>query len=128
MRLLLDTHVLLWSVAQSDRLPDAARALLEDTDNALYCSTVSLWEITIKAALRRADFEVDVRKLRQALVRMGIDELPVEGRHAEALMQLPPVHKDPFDRMLIAQSMAEPLLLLTNDAMLTEYWDGVRLI
>ena len=128
MRLLLDTHVLLWSVAQSDRLPEPARALLEDTANALYCSTASLWEIAIKAALRRADFAVDIRKLRQALDRIGIVELPVEGRHTETLMQLPPIHKDPFDRMLVAQSMAEPLVLLTNDAVLSEYWDGVKLI
>ncbi len=128
MRLLLDTHVLLWSVAQSSRLPDEARTLLEDTDNTLYCSTASLWEIAIKAALRRADFEVDIRKLRQALARMGVVELPIEGRHTEMLMQLPAIHKDPFDRMLVAQSMAEPLVLLTNDAALTAYWDGVKLI
>lgn len=128
MRILLDTHVLLWSVAQSDRLPVAARELLEDTDNSLYCSVASLWEIAIKAALRRADFEMDIRKLRQALGRMSVVELPVEGTHTETLMQLPPIHKDPFDRMLVAQSMAEPLVLLTNDAVLAEYWDGVKLI
>lgn len=128
MRLLLDTHVLLWSVAQSDRLPDAARALLEDTDNTLYCSTASLWEIAIKVMLRRADFAVDVRKLRQALAKTGIAELPIDSRHTETLLQLPDLHKDPFDRMLVAQSMAEPLVLLTNDVQLAGYWDGVRLI
>ena len=128
MRLLLDTHVLLWSVAQSDRLPDTARELLEDTDNTLYCSAASLWEIAIKTALGRPDFVVDLRKLRQALGRMGIVELPIEGRHTETLIKLPPIHKDPFDRMLVAQSMAEPLVLLTNDAVLAEYWDGVKLV
>lgn len=128
MRILLDTHVLLWSVAQSDRLPVAARELLEDTDNALYFSVASLWEIAIKTTLGRPDFVVDLHKLRQALSRMGIVELPVEGTHTEALTQLPLIHKDPFDRMLVAQSMAEPLVLLTNDAVLTEYWDGVKLV
>lgn len=128
MRILLDTHVLLWSTAQSDRLPDAARELLEDTGNALYCSVASLWEIAIKNALGRPDFQVDLRKLRQALSRMGIVELAVEGTHTETLMQLPPIHKDPFDRMLVAQSMAEPLVLLTNDAILAKYWDGVKLV
>lgn len=128
MRILLDTHLLLWSVAQSDRLPDTARELLEDTDNTLFCSVASLWEIAIKTALRRADFAIDLRKLRHALDAMGVVELPVDGRHTETLIKLPPIHKDPFDRMLVAQSMAEPLVLLTNDAILTEYWDGVRLV
>lgn len=128
MRLLLDTHLLLWCVTQSDRLSDAARELLEDTDNMLFCSTASLWEIAIKAALRRDDFTVDLRKLRQALDTMGIAELPVLGRHTEAVLQLPDLHKDPFDRMLVAQSMTEPLVLLTNDRALAGYWDGVRLV
>jgi PIN domain nuclease of toxin-antitoxin system len=128
MRILLDTHLLLWSVAQSDRLPDTARELLEDTDNMLFCSVASLWEIAIKAALKRSDFAIDLRKLRHALDVMGIVELPVGGRHTETLMKLPPIHKDPFDRMLVAQSMAEPLVLLTNDAALAEYWDGVKLV
>lgn len=128
MRILLDTHVLLWSVAQSDRLPVAARELLEDMNNSLYVSVASLWEIAIKTTLGRHDFVVDLHKLRQTLSRMGIVELPIEGTHAEALMQLPPFHKDPFDRMLVAQSMAEPLVLLTNDTVLAEYWDGVKLV
>lgn len=128
MRILLDTHLLLWSVAQSDRLSDTARELLEDTDNTLFCSVASLWEIAIKIALRRADFAIDLRKLRHALDTMGVVELPVDGRHTETLVKLPPIHMDPFDRMLVAQSMAEPLVLLTNDAILTEYWDGVRLV
>ncbi len=128
MRLLLDTHVLLWAVAQSGRLPQDARDLLEDMGNTLFCSTASLWEIAIKAALRRKDFEVDIPALRATLVEMEIEELPVLGNHTEQLLQLPAIHKDPFDRMLVAQSMTEPLVLLTNDAVLAEYWDGVRLI
>ncbi len=128
MRILLDTHVLLWAVAQSSRLPQDARRLLEDPDNVLFCSTASLWEIAIKAGLGRKDFKVDIPALRKALAEMEIEELPVQGSHAELLPKLPAIHKDPFDRMLVAQSMAEPLVLLTNDAVLAGYWDGVRLI
>ena len=128
MRLLLDTHLLLWAVAMSDRLPGQARALIEDPQNRVYCSAASLWEIAIKAGLRRQDFQVDLSALRGALPEMAIEELAVTGVHTERLLELPPVHRDPFDRMLIAQSMAEPLVLLTNDAILTRYWNGVRLV
>lgn len=128
MRLLLDTHLLLWSVAMSDRLSGKARTLIEDGDNQVYCSAASLWEIAIKAGLRRQDFQVDLPALRGALSEMAIEELPVTGSHTEKLLELPPLHRDPFDRMLIAQSMAEPLVLLTNDAILARYWDGVQLV
>ena len=128
MRLLLDTHLLLWAVAGSDRLSAAARVLLENPENQLFCSVASLWEIAIKTGLRRADFEVRLPPLRKALARMGIEELAVLGSHTEQLLQLPAHHKDPFDRMLLAQSMAEPLVLLTNDELLLQYWDGVRLV
>ena len=128
MRILLDTHVLLWAVAQSAQLSTETRTLLEDTGNLLYCSTASLWEIAIKTGLRRPDFEVDLPELRRALASMDIEELPVLGNHTEQLLKLPLLHKDPFDRMLVAQSMAEPLVLLTNDSVLAQYWDGVRLV
>lgn len=128
MRILLDTHILLWAVAQSSQLSAEARSLLEDTDNLLYCSTASLWEIAIKSGLRRTDFDVTLPALRRALAQMDIEELPVLGNHAEQLLTLPHLHKDPFDRMLVAQSMAEPLVLLTNDNLLAQYWDGVRLV
>lgn len=128
MRILVDTHVLLWAVSDSRRLSSGARDLLEDTGNTLYCSTASLWEIAIKSALRRQDFDIDLREFRQALETMEIEELPVLGQHTEAVAGLPAMHKDPFDRMLIAQSMTEPLVLLTNDAVLAQYWDGVKLV
>jgi PIN domain nuclease of toxin-antitoxin system len=128
MRILVDTHVLLWAVTQSSRLPADARDLLEDTGNTLYCSTASLWEIAIKSALRRQDFDIDLREFRLALETMEVEELPVLGQHTEAVVSLPAIHKDPFDRMLVAQSMTEPLVLLTNDAVLAGYWDGVKLI
>ena len=128
MRLLLDTHLLLWAAAKSRRLPRAVRPLLEDTENEVFYSAASLWEIVIKSSLRRSDFNVDVAVLRSALAQMGFEELPVSGDHAERLASLPPLHKDPFDRMLVAQSLAEPLVLLTNDAVLGEYGKSVKVV
>jgi PIN domain nuclease of toxin-antitoxin system len=128
MRLLLDTHLVLWAVAMSTRLPAKARELLEDASNEIYCSAASLWEIAIKSALRRADFDVDLRLLRAALPEMAILELPVDGRHIERLATLPPIHKDPFDRLLIAQALAEPLVLLTSDATVARYGEGVLVV
>jgi len=128
MRLLLDTHLVLWAVAMSTRLPAKARELLEDASNEIYCSAASLWEIASKSALRRADFDVDLRLLRAALPEMAILELPVDGRHIERLATLPPIHKDPFDRLLIAQALAEPLVLLTSDATLAAYGEGVLVV
>ena len=128
MRLLVDTHLLLWATARSRRLPRAARLLLEEPANEVLFSAASLWEIVIKAALRRPDFKMDVALLRPALAEMGFSELPVTGAHTERLASLPPIHKDPFDRMLVAQSLAEPLVLLTNDSALAEYGDFVRVV
>jgi len=128
MRLLVDTHLLLWAASSSRRLPREARLLLEDPENELFFSAASLWEIAIKTALRRADFDVDLGLLRPALAKMGFVELAVSGAHAQRLVGLPPVHKDPFDRMLWAQSLAEPLVLLTNDAALARYGAFVRVV
>jgi len=128
MRLLVDTHLLLWAAARSRRLPREARRLLEDPANEVFYSAASLWEIAIKASLRRSDFKVDLTLLRPALAVMGLLELPVSGAHAERLASLPPIHKDPFDRMLVAQSLSEPLILLTNDAALAAYGEGVRVV
>ena len=128
MRLLVDTHLLLWAAASSRRLPREARRLLEDAANDVLYSAASLWEIAIKAALRKADFKADVALLRPALEEMGFVELPITGVHAERLTSLPPVHKDPFDRMLVAQSLSEPLVLLTNDGGLAGYGEFVRVV
>jgi PIN domain nuclease of toxin-antitoxin system len=128
VRLLVDTHLLLWATARSRRLPREARRLLEDPANEVFFSAASLWEIVVKMALRRSDFKVDVGLLRPALAEMGFAELPVTGAHAESLARLPPVHNDPFDRMLVAQSLAEPLVLLTNDGVLAAYGDVVRVV
>ena len=128
MRLLVDTHLLLWAAAKSRRLPEEARRLIEDPANEVFYSAASFWEIAIKAALRRSDFKVDLALLRFALAGMGFVELPVRGTHAEKLTELPPIHRDPFDRMLIAQSLSEPLVLLTNDAALAGYGEGVKVV
>lgn len=128
MRLLLDTHLLLWAAASSKRLPREARALLEDLDNEAYYSAASIWEIAIKSSLERKDFRIDLAALQSALPQIGLIELPVRAAHAVGVTRLPPIHRDPFDRLLIAQSIAEPLTLLTNDALLARYWDGVRVV
>lgn len=128
MRLLLDTHLLLWAVANSKRLSREARALIEDEDNDVRFSAASLWEIAIKSALRRNDFRIDVAEVAAALPAMGLAELPVRAAHAVAVTQLPAIHRDPFDRLLIAQSLVEPLILLTNDTALARYSGNVRVV
>lgn len=121
MRLLLDTHVLLWAAAGSDRLSDESRELLEDARHEVLYSAASLWEIAIKIALGRKDFGVDLPVLRATLPAMGLVELPVSGAHAVAVATLPPLHRDPFDRLLIAQSMVEGLTLVTHDKVILRY-------
>jgi len=128
MRLLVDTHLLLWTAARSRRLHREARLLIENPANEVLFSAASLWEIAIKASLRRSDFKVDLALLRPALAEMGFEELPISGAHAERVASLPPIHKDPFDRMLVAQSRCEPLILLTNDDALAAYGEGVRVV
>jgi PIN domain nuclease of toxin-antitoxin system len=128
VRLLVDTHLLLWAAASSNRLPREARALIEDSANEVYYSAASIWEIAIKSALRRKDFRVDVPALLAALPQMGFVELPVTGAHAVRVAQLANIHRDPFDRLLVAQSVAEPLTLLTNDSLLARYGNGIRVV
>jgi PIN domain nuclease of toxin-antitoxin system len=128
LRLLLDTHLLLWAVASSKRLPREARELLEDESHEVYFSAVSIWEIAIKSSLRRKDFRIDLAPFLVALPQMGLVELPVTAAHAAGVAQLPFIHRDPFDRLLIAQSIAEPLTLLTNDKILDRYRAGVRIV
>ncbi len=126
MKLLLDTHLLLWAAGLPERLSEQARALLGDPDNTLLFSAASLWEISIKHGLGRADFSVDPRLLRRGLLDNGYEELPVTGLHAVSLAALPPLHRDPFDRMLVAQASAEGVLLLTSDSQVAAYPGPVR--
>jgi Uncharacterized protein conserved in bacteria len=128
VRLLLDTHLLLWAVANSARLPREARELLEDDNNDVYYSAASIWEIAIKSSLRRKDFRVDLTQFMHVLPEMNLLELPITAAHAARVTDLPFIHRDPFDRLLIAQSIAEPLTLLTNDALLDRYRVGARVV
>lgn len=128
MRILLDTHLLLWAMAASRKLPPTVKAQVLDPANDIYFSAASLWEIAIKRGLRREDFRIDLDALMAALRESGFLELPIAAMHAIGVAQLPPIHKDPFDRLLVAQSMAEPMTLLTNDATLADYWDGVKVV
>ena len=125
MKLLIDTHLILWAALEPDRLPARAEDLLNDRDNVLLFSVVSLWEIAIKQALGREDFEVDAHKLRRQLSSHGYEELPVFGEHALAVAGMPRLHGDPFDRLLLAQALHERALLLTSDRQLGKYPDAV---
>jgi PIN domain nuclease of toxin-antitoxin system len=121
VKLLLDTHVLLWAAGPSNQLSAAARALLDDPQNELLFSPASLWEIAIKHGLGRSDFRIDPRILRRGLLDNGYDELPIASEHAVAIDGLPPIHKDPFDRILVAQAIVEGIPLITADPLLARY-------
>ncbi|MGN6390309.1 MAG: type II toxin-antitoxin system VapC family toxin [Burkholderiaceae bacterium] len=126
MKLLLDTHLLLWAAGQPERLSAAARTMLNDPQNALLFSAASLWEIAIKRGLGREDFRADPRLLRRGLLDNGYGELPIASEHAVAVDGLPPIHKDPFDRILVAQSIVEGITLLTADPLVAQYPGPVR--
>ncbi|MBL0320079.1 MAG: type II toxin-antitoxin system VapC family toxin [Alphaproteobacteria bacterium] len=126
MKLLLDTHLLLWASGTPDRLSAEARALIESPQNELFFSAASLWEIAIKRGLGRDDFQVDTRLLRRGLLDNGYSELPIASEHAVAVESLPPLHKDPFDRILVCQAMIEGITLLTSDPLVAAYPGPVR--
>ncbi len=126
MKLLLDTHLLLWAAGQPSRLSPAARAYLDNPDNELLFSAASFWEIAIKQGLGRDDFRLDARLLRRGLRDNGYGELPVTSAHTLMLDTLPPLHKDPFDRILVAQCIAEGITLLTADPLVAQYPGPVR--
>ncbi|WP_184254133.1 type II toxin-antitoxin system VapC family toxin [Granulicella mallensis] len=126
MKLLLDSHLLIWTAAGSGRLPKRALPLLNDKENELFFSSASLWEITIKAAAGRQDFQVDPRLLLRNLLDNGYIELPVTSRHGIAVLGLPSLHKDPFDRLLVAQAIVEGITLLTVDTTVANYPGPIR--
>jgi PIN domain nuclease of toxin-antitoxin system len=128
LRLLLDTHVLIWAAEAPEKLPAGARALLVDPANAPVFSVVSIWEVAIKRSLNRDDFNLEPAGLRHDLLEQGWEEIAVSGEHAVAVRDLPAVHRDPFDRLLVAQAAAEGLTLLTADRRLTAYPGSIRLI
>ena len=126
MRLLLDTHLLLWAASAPDRLPAKARSLIRDSEHELLFSTASLWEVAIKCSLGRKDFRVDARLLRRGMLDNNYAELAINSDHVLATENLPPIHKDPFDRLLIAQSMVEALTLVTVDPVVAQYPGSIR--
>lgn len=128
MSFLLDTQVLLWAAGVPDRLPPDARTLIADPATALLYSAASLWEVTIKNGLGRADFSVDPRLLRRGLLENGYTELAVTGAHAVAVDALPPIHKDPFDRLLVAQAQIEGVTLITADEIVGRYPGPIRVL
>lgn len=128
MKLLLDTHLLLWAAGQPDRLSKTARDLIDADGSELVFSTASLWEIVIKRGLGGEDFKVDARLLRRGLLDNGYGELPIASEHVVAIDTLPPLHKDPFDRILIAQALVEGIVLLTTDEVVACYPAPVRAV
>ena len=128
MKLLLDTHLLLWAAGQPEKLSAQARRLLEDPRSVLYFSAASIWEIAIKRSLGREDFRVEPRVLRRGLRDNGYEELVITSEHALATDGLPPLHKDPFDHILLAQALSEGITLLTADATVAAYPGPVRLV
>ena len=128
MKFLLDTHLLLWAAGSPKRLSTHARKLLADTDHQLFFSPASLWEIAIKRGLGREDFQVEPRLLRRGLLDNDYQELPIDSEHALAIEALPPIHKDPFDRMLVSQALTEGFTLLTMDPVVARYPGPIRLL
>jgi Uncharacterized protein conserved in bacteria len=128
MKLLLDTHLLLWAAGQADRLSAAALKLINDGNNELLFSAASLWEVAIKRSLGRDDFRVEPRLLRRGLLDNGYRELVITSEHAVSTDLLPAIHRDPFDRILVSQAMIEGITLLTSDPQVAKYPGPIRLV
>lgn len=126
--MLIDTQLLLWAAEGRSDFPRAARDLMLDSNTTRWFSVASIWEVAIKAALGRPDFNVQASVLRQGLLENGYHELTVTGDHATTLQALPPIHKDPFDRMLVTQALVEGMILLTTDGVLIGYGAHIELV
>ena len=126
MNFLLDTQIILWAYLEQERLSDTARSILEDENSHLVFSAANLWEIAIKRGLKRKGFQVDPRVIRGRMLNDRYEELPIHSQHAIAVDTLPPIHKDPFDRILIAQAMVEGITLLTADRGIARYPGPIR--
>lgn len=126
MKLLLDTHLLLWAAGEPSRLSKEARNLISDPDNELLFSAASLWEVSIKCGLGRKDFKADPRILRRGLLDNGYGEILIHSDHVVVLDTLPAIHRDPFDRILVAQAVAEGIELVTTDSQLVQYGGHIR--
>ncbi|CAB3804989.1 type II toxin-antitoxin system VapC family toxin [Pararobbsia alpina] len=121
MKVLLDTHLIIWAAEDDNALPQEAREIIQELDNTLYFSVASIWEIVIKSTLGRDDFQIDARVLRRNLRDSGYEELSIEAPHAFEIERLPLLHKDPFDRILLGQSIVEGIVLLTHDDHIRQY-------
>jgi PIN domain nuclease of toxin-antitoxin system len=126
LNFLVDTHLVLWAAGEPQKLSKKARRIIEDSSSHLWFSAASLWEVAIKHGLGREDFRVEPRRLRRGLIDNGWRELAVSSEHAVATLNLPPIHKDPFDRMLLAQAHVEGLTLLTSDEIVAQYSEQIR--
>jgi len=124
VRVLLDTHLLLWALSAPARLPAPARRLIQDAD--VYVSAASIWEISVKASLGK--LRADPNEVLAALEPAGFLSLPIAGEHAARVASLPPVHRDPFDRLLIAQALVEPMRLISTDGALQGYGEIVTIV
>lgn len=125
---LLDTHLLLWAALKPDRLSRAARAHLDDKTSGLMFSAAAMWEVAVKTARGRANFTTDARLLRRGLIENGYTELEITSEHGAATAGLPDIHRDPFDRIQVAQARVEGLVLLTSDSVVAEYGSPVELV
>lgn len=125
MNCLLDTHLLLWAAGEPEKLSKKALQWIENPDNTLYFSPASFWEIAIKNQLGRVDFSLDSRLLKRGLIDNGYVELAISCEHSLHINLLPNLHKDPFDRMLIAQATVEGMMLLTADAVVAQYQGSI---
>jgi PIN domain nuclease of toxin-antitoxin system len=128
VNLLLDTHVALWAITDSPRLSERARSLVADPANTVWVSVASLWEIAIKRSLGRGDMPITAEQGKAWFEQSGYRLLPIEAPHVLTVAQLPARHNDPFDRLLVAQALTEPLRLITHDARVASYSDTVILI
>ena len=128
MRVLLDTHVLLWMLMAPSRLPVRLRAALEDPGHEIMFSAVNIWEVAIKKALGRPGFDFSPHEVLRAAQATPLIELPVRAEHAARVSTLEPLHQDPFDRLLIAQALCEPAQLLTTDRKMARYNAPIDLI
>lgn len=128
MKILLDTHLLLWAAGEPRRLSRQARRLIDNPQNEVLFSAASLWEVAIKCGWGREDFKVDARLLRRGLLDNGYSELPIMSEHVVATESLPLIHKDPFDRILVAQATVEGITLLTVDSLVSKYPGPIRTV
>jgi PIN domain nuclease of toxin-antitoxin system len=128
MDILVDTHILLWSAIQSPRLSAQAEMHLRSMQNTIWFSVLSLWEVALKRSKLRSDFTFEVKPLRTGLLTNGYLELNIDAHHIATVVDMPPYHTDPFDRLLVAQAKAEGMILLTSDKTLAAYGDCVRVV